>query len=111
MELPSLEEALECVHLFARDERVTVSHRAQDDMDNLGYVDADVCDCLCALELSDCEKVQWSHWPPQHPVLTCVATFEFDDYPPDRLFIEVKLPVGGGGNLYLLAFKLDGSPR
>jgi hypothetical protein len=81
-------------------------------MDNLDYGFEDVCDCLAQIQPHQCAPLAWSHWEPYEPVLTGVTTFQLeDDGCQDTLFIEVKIPWFQPGDLYVLAFKLDGSPE
>lgn len=109
MLLPTIEEALRCIYEFSEKEWLEVSRRARKHMDNLGYTDADVCDVLYELTPGHCERLDWSHWAPDIPVATFRAYFTLQNREQeDELFVEVALRER---SLYLLAFKLYGSPE
>ncbi len=111
MHLPTTKQAIQQISELAEAEELDVSRRVRKHMDNLGYLDADVCDMLYELTESDCEKIAWSHREPYVPVATFCAVFTPRDREierTDRLFVEVAIQPD---KLYLLACKLYGSPE
>lgn len=111
MTLPTYAEALGHVRRLADNEDVELSNNARRDSKLLGYEFEDVCDALAALEVVDCCKIDKGHWDPRFPVATYKMTFMLETRGPtkvDDLFIEVRI---NPQSLYVLAFKLDGSPR
>lgn len=109
MVLPTIDEALSHIRTMAEQEALQVSRKARQQMDNLGYLDADVCDLLYALEWVNCEMLEQSHWDRTIPVGTFRASHQLEGREdPDDLFVEVALKPDC---LYLLACKLYGSPQ
>ena len=111
MQLPTIKEAIQRISELAEAEELDVSRRVRKHMDNLGYLDPDVCDMLYELAESDCEKIEWSYREPYVPVATFCAIFtprDRDIERTDKLFVEVAIHQS---SLYLLACKLYGSPE
>ncbi len=79
--------------------------RAHDRMEQLGYDDDDVQEFLCNLEVGDCTR----DGSPDHPELAPKGwIYEFViEFNGDRLYVKVCLNPEG---VYVLSFKLDGSP-
>jgi|SRR5579862_6493448 len=123
MQCPSRAEALQRVQELAGQERFTLTRNARKDARNLGYLDGDICDCLCEIELHECEDVVWSDWQDHPgPILICDTAFALEVSTPDeddisvktdRLYVKVQLPAEGDedSDLVILSFKLYGSPR
>lgn len=86
--------------------RVEVSRSAQRDLENLGYDIDDVRDCLDQLELEECESIEESKW--REGAVVCVFRGQLEE---DDLYVKVCINPGNPGSLYLLSFKLYGSPR
>jgi hypothetical protein len=109
MPLPTIGDALVQIRRLAEEEKVELSRRAGRHTDNLGYVLPDVCDALYALLDEECEAIEPGRRNPGVPVATFVTEFRLPDNDEvDRLFIEVEIHED---SLYVLAFKLDGSPE
>jgi hypothetical protein len=111
MSLPSKAQALARVHVLADEGEVEFSRNARRDSGTLGYQDPEVWDVLSEIELVECTRVDLPKWEPAPDayVLTAITKFEKEGRErPDVLFVEVRV---NADSLFLLAFKLDGSPR
>jgi hypothetical protein len=109
MPLPTPGDALAQIHRLADEDKVEISRNAARDTDGLGYTHPDVCDVLFNLEEHECTCVGPGKHRPECPVITFVTVFQpegRDD--PDHLFVEVAI---NPDSLFVLACKLDGSPR
>jgi hypothetical protein len=118
MTLPTIGDALKQIHDLAEEGKVSISRNATRDTDGLRYSIDDVCDMLYELTETDCSKIEPGIKKPEWPVATFITEFEperdeeereeWQGACSDRLFVEVSIQ---SETLYVLACKLDGSPR
>jgi hypothetical protein len=79
------------------------SPHVQREMENLDYDFDTVCDCITKLKVAEMRDKGPSEWRPDATVYAFKTVYEGD-----RLYVKVQLNPDG---LFVLSFKLDGSPR
>ena len=99
-------EAIAKIRALAEAGRVSMQRRAQARMEALGYNVNDVEDCLCDLREAECTKDS----TPEHPEFGeggWVYEFVTDFFGEPPLYVKVYLYPD---SVYVLSFKIDGSP-
>ncbi len=98
-------EAIAKIRALAEAGCVGMHKRAQERMEALNYDITDVEECLCALSPNDCTR----DGAPEHQEFGRDAwVYEFVTvFGSDRLYVKLYLYAD---RLYVLSFKLDGSP-
>ena len=98
-------EAIAKIRALAEAQCVDMHKRAQARMEALGYDITDVEDCLCTLDLRDCTR----DGAPEHQEFGEDSwVYEFvSRFRGDRLYVKIYLYAD---SVYVLSFKLDGSP-
>lgn len=107
MALPSRQAALARIRELVVARRVQISKLAQTDTENLGYDLDDVCECLGELDDSDYDSAVEASEKREGGVV-CIFRKQFNG---DELYVKVCINPGNPGSLYVISFKLYGSPR
>jgi len=101
---PSRDEFIQRIRRCAQRQDVNLSSpNVQREMENLDYDFETVCDCITKLKVGEMRDKGASQWRPDATVHAFKTVYEGD-----RLYVKVQLNPDG---LFVLSFKLDGSPR
>ena len=104
MPKPSRRQIIQRIRHYAQTQDVNLSSpNVQREMENLEYDFDRVCDCITMLKIGEMRDKGPSQWRSDATVHAFKTVYEGD-----RLYVKVQLNPDG---LFVLSFKLDGSPR